>query len=450
MENTVFELEHPVREYFRLALPVVLSMIVTLVYNLADTWFIGSTNNPALVAGVSLCAPVFTLFMAFGNLFGQGGSSLISRYLGMGETEKVRSLSAWCFRSAILGGGLLLGLGFPFSGAVLSFLGTDAGTLEFARSYYLVLLAGAPFILFSFVPSNLLRSEGLALEAMTGTILGAVVNMILDPLFISGLGLQALGAALATVIGYICTDLYFLWVLKNRSQLFSLSWKAARITPAERSQLLSIGFSAALANLTQSFSVIALNQSLLPYGQDSIAAMGIVLKAIMIVQLVLVGFAFGGAPLYGYLYGGGHEERLRRLTRFVLIWMAGLGLGLSLPLVLFSPAVLALFIQVPSIISQGALMLKWQCAGLVLAGPVLFLTVLFQTTGQVVPSYVLALSRQGILFLLVLWILQAALGYTGVLASQALADLISALLALLLFHFRFHYAAAPRPSIQTS
>lgn len=174
MEQQVFDLDNLPRTYFKQALPVVLGMVVTLIYNLADTFFIAQTGDTALVAGVSLCGPVFTALMAFGNIYGQGGSSLISRLLGRQDADGVRRVSAFCFYVAILTGFVLAVPMLLLRGPLLTLIGADAGTLPHAAQYFSILAAGAPFIILSFIHSNLLRCEGMATESMFGTASGAV------------------------------------------------------------------------------------------------------------------------------------------------------------------------------------------------------------------------------------------------------------------------------------
>lgn len=216
--ETLFDSKHLYRSYFQLAFPMVLGLVVTLVYNLADTFFIARTNDTNLIAGVSLCAPVFTALMAFGNIFGQGGSSLISRLLGGQDEQGAKRVSAFCFYIALATGLVLAVLMSAFSHPLLLLLGADADTLPHAFAYYIVLAVGAPIIVLSFIHSNLVRCEGMAAESMIGTILGAVINIILDPILISLAGMGAMGAAVATVIGYLCSVLYFLWLLHQKSR----------------------------------------------------------------------------------------------------------------------------------------------------------------------------------------------------------------------------------------
>ena len=160
----------------------------------------------------------------------------------------------------------------------------------------------------SFIHSNLLRAEGMSKESTVGTILGAVINIVLDPIFISVLGLGAAGAAVATVIGYLFSDVFFAVIVIKKSRMLSVDIRAIKVPPQSVKQIFAIGIPAAIANLMQSVSVVLVNQFLLPFGNDKIAAMGIVMKVSMIALLLLTGFAFGGQPLFGYYYGAGDKN----------------------------------------------------------------------------------------------------------------------------------------------
>ena len=413
--------------YFHLALPVVLGSIVTIVYNLADTYFIAQTGNALLIAGVSICSPVFMILMAFGNIFGQGGSSLLSRLLGQQKPEEARRVSAFCFWIALAVGaavGLFLLL---FRDPFLRLLGSSPDTLPYAREYGTILLAGAPLIVVNFIHMNLLRCEGMAGLSMTGTLIGAVVNVILDPLLIPDMG--AAGAAAATVIGYLCSDAFLLAVVLTRSSVLSVR----PVLKTERrflKDIISIGITAAITNIASSLCVILINQKLLAYGDDRIAAMGIVLKVTMIVQMILVGFSFGGVPLFGFLAGAGKKAEIRKLLRFCLTFLCVLSGVLTVLVWLAAEPLLRLITPDADLIAASVPMLRWQVAGSMFAGVVMLSTCLCQASGKALPALVLSLSRQGVVFLLVLLLASAFFGYRGILAAQCAADILSTLLAL--------------------
>nr|AHF24341.1 Na driven multidrug efflux pump [uncultured bacterium Contig575] len=430
--NRQFGQGNPIPEYFRLALPVVLGSIVTIVYNLADTYFIAQNGSATLIAGVSVCAPIFMILMAFGNIFGQGGSSLISRLLGQRRTAEAGNVSAFCFWIALLTGAvigmMLLLIRDPF----LSLLGASEDTMPFAREYGTVLLLGAPFIVVNFIHMNLLRCEGMPGISMLGTVIGAAVNVVLDPLLIRGMG--AAGAALATVIGYLCADAFLLTAVLRRSAALSVR-PTLRTKGSFLSGILSIGVTAAITNIASSVCTMLLNQRLLPFGDDRIAAMGIVLKVTMIVQMILVGFSFGGIPLFGFLSGAGEREKIRGLFRFCFLFLCALSLSMTLLVSLAATPLLGLISPDQNLVSIGTPMLRWHVAGSVFAGMVMLTTCICQATGRAAAALALSLSRQGVLFAAVLLIFSMAFGYQGIIRAQFAADALSAILTLGILRF---------------
>ena len=436
-EKPVFDTERLIPTYFRMALPVVFSMVVTLVYNLADTYFIAQTDNAFLVAGVSVCAPLFMALMAVGNILGQGGNSLIARLLGAGDRESTRRISSFAFWIAIFSGIVLSVPLLLLREPVLALLGASADSFRYAEEYYVIIAAGSPIIIVSFIHVNLIRSEGMAALSMAGTIAGSVLNIILDPIFISVFGWGARGAAIATVLGYLLTDLLCLIFVLRKSSALSVRLSLMKVRFREFRQIVSVGFTAALTNIASSVCLVLMNQFLTSYGDEKIAALGIVMKITMVVQLILVGFSFGGVPLFGYLYGAKEEEKLRRLIRFCTLFLAGLAAAESLAVFFLAKPLMRVFINDAAIIADGAVMLRWQIAGMAFAGIVLLYTCLFQAGGKALQALILSLSRQGLLFVGVFLLLTRLWGYQGFLASQPAADLLSALLADLLFILTF-------------
>ena len=406
-KNDLFEKAPIPRAYFTFALPVVFSMVVSLVYNMVDTFFIAQTGNTDLVAGVSLSAPVFTLMIALGDIFGLGGSSVISRLFGQKLDKDGKRLS-------------------------VTLLGADRDTITYASQYYTYIALGAPFIIVSYTPLNLLRTEGFATASMVGSILGAVVNMILDPVFIFTLGMGAAGAAIATVIGNICTDLFFLWFLLKKSRRLSVDPRGFHIQKGELGQIFAIGIPASVTNLMQSLGMALTNRFLLPYGNDAVAAMGIVMKVNLIAVLVLVGLAFGVQPLIGYNYGAKNSKRLKDILKFSYGFECGTAAVLALLLSVAAPALIKIFMQDPGIIELGVPMLRFQQAGMIFIAVVLVTTSTFQSAGKAMGAFLLSVSRQGVIFAIVIFLASKTFGYNGVLASQAVSDCLTAILAAVL------------------
>lgn len=437
MEENLFE-NSPVRKaYFTLALPVVFSMIVTLIYNMADTYFIGQTGDANQVAAVSLCAPLYTLMIALGDIFGLGGSSVISRLFGQKKYNDAKRVSSFCFYGAFLCGIIVTIIMLIFSNKALGILGTDETTYKFASDYYKYIAFGAPFIIFALAPSNIIRTEGLAKEVMIGSILGTVVNIILDPIFIMVLGMGVSGAAIATVIGNIVADIFYIYIVLSKSTKLTVAINACRVGLMEFKDILVIGIPASLTNIMQSIGIMAMNRSLYSYGNDKIAAMGIAMKVSMIVVLVLVGFSFGAQPLMGYNYGAGNKKRLKEVLNFSFLFEGILSVIMAIVLTVVAKPIISCFINDNSIIESGALMLRIMLISTPLISAILLSTVMFQSAGKAFPAMILSIGRQGVIFVPIVLILKSAFGYSGVIWSQTCADIITFVLAMILFKVTF-------------
>ena len=430
MQNELFESASVPKAYMKLALPVVLSMMVSLVYNMVDTYFIALTGKQELVAGVSLAAPIFTLMIAFGDIFGLGGSSLISRLFGEKREEEAKRASAFCLWAAIGFGIFVTIVLLVFRTPILKLLGTDAATFEYAGEYYTWIAVGAASIILGLVPSNILRTEGLATQAMAGSILGSIVNIILDPVFIFGLGQGAAGAAMATVIGNVIADVYYIYVMSKKAKRLSVSLKEIKILGTMIRDILVIGIPASITNLMQSIMIMITNHYLIAYGTDKVAAMGIALKANMISAFILVGFAFGGQPLVGYNYGAKNQKRLKEILRFAYLFEAGLALVFTILISIFAPFIIKIFMNQSDIITNGAMMLRFQQLGMVFMAITLVSTCVCQSVGSAAGAFALSISRQGVIYAILLIVLKSVFGYTGILATQACADVVTALIAI--------------------
>ena len=415
---------------FNMALPLIISMLIQALYNIVDSIFVSRISEDALTA-VSLVFPVQNLMIAFATGTGVGMNALLSRRLG----EKNREAA-----EEVANVGLLLSICtavvfalFGVFGSQLYFSmqkGVSPIIAEYGAQYLSIVCIGSIGIFVEITAERMLQGTGQTLITMFIQGIGAIINIILDPILITTVGWGARGAAIATIVGYLCSDLYFLWLLHKKSRCLSVKLSQCHVTGRELQQILGVGVTAALSNLMQSLTVIVMNQFLLPYGNDKIAAMGIASKVSMIAQLVLVGFSFGGIPLFGYLYGAKKRDVMRKLIRFCLTFLVSIAVVLSLILCLNSGALMRLFVQDAGMIATGAQMLRWQVYTAAFGGVVLLLTVLFQATGKIVPSFLLSISRQGVVFLLALVVCVHLFQYQGVLMAQAVADILSAALAL--------------------
>jgi putative MATE family efflux protein len=433
MQNELFEKAPIPKAYMKMAMPVVMGMIVTLVYNLVDTYFIALTGNTDLIAGISICAPLFTLLLAIGDIFGIGGSSVISRLLGAKKEDEAKKKSIFCFYTAIITGIIFTVLMLIFKGSILIILGATEQTYIYAEQYYRWLILGSTFVIFSLVPTNLLRAEGASLASMIGSIIGTVINIILDPIFIFTLGFGAAGAAMATIIGYISTCTFFIVYILKKSRILSLSLRGFKPEFRSLSEILVIGLPSSISNLMQTIGITLTNRFLMPYGNDNIAVMGIVLKIVNIALLVLVGLAFGGQPIMGYNYGAKNMARLKKTLRFGIAVTGGSGLFFTIILSLLAHPIVSRFLSDEGLISLGAKMLRMQLLGMPLVGVCLIFICSFQSTGKALSAFVLSACRQGIVYLPVIIIASTMLGLNGVISAQVISDIVTTIIAFFIF-----------------
>ena len=432
--DKLFENTSIKRAYFILALPVVMSMAVTIIYNMVDTFFVAKTGNPNLVAGVSQGAPIFTLMIAIRDIFGLGGSSVISRLFGERRDKTARYISGYCFYASITCGLVVTALMFIFQTPVLHMLGASPATWKYAREYYLVIAGGATFIIFGLSPNNILRTEGLAPQAMIASITGTGINVVLNPIFIFTCGLGAAGSALATVVSNVIADVLMVYYLRTKSKKLTTSIHETKISGKLQREIYAIGIPASVTNIMVTFATALTNRYLIAYGANSVAAMGIAMKVNTVIIMVMVGFAFGAQPLIGYTYGARDERRFRETLRFDLGVVAGLALVLTVLMMVFAPQIIRLFMRDPEIVREGTGMLRWLASSTTIAGIIMVLTTTFQSMGKATPAFWLSFSRQGLIFLIAIVVLSYFFGYTGVLAAQACADVLTLVLAAFLYH----------------
>lgn len=432
--DKLFENTSIKRAYFILALPVVMSMAVTIIYNMVDTFFVAKTGNPNLVARVSQGAPIFTLMIAIGDIFGLGGSSVISRLFGERRDKTARYVSGYCFYASIVCGLVVTALMFIFQTPVLHMLGASPATWKYAREYYLVIAGGATFIIFGLSPNNILRTEGLATQAMIASITGTGINVILNPIFIFNCGLGAAGSALATVVSNVIADVLMVYYLRTKSKKLTTSIHETRISGKLQREIYAIGIPASVTNIMVTFATALTNRYLITYGANSVAAMGIAMKVNTVIVMVMVGFAFGAQPLIGYTYGARDERRFKETLWFDLSVVAGLAIVLTVLMMILAPQIIRLFMRDPEIVREGTGMLRWLASSTTIAGIIMVLTTTFQSMGKATPAFWLSFSRQGLIFAVAIVVLSHFFGYTGVLAAQACADVLTLVLAVFLYH----------------
>lgn len=419
-----------------LALPCVLSNIVNVIYNMADTYFVSLMEDTNATAAVSITMPVFLFFVAFGNIFGVGGSAYISRSLGAGKRERVKQISSFCVFSSIGAGVLLLSLILIFINPLVSGLGASAGAVsEYSRDYLKYIALGGPLIVTSITASNLIRGEGAAKESMIGMMIGTVTNIILDPVMILIFDMGAGGAAIATVIGNLASVVYYAFYLIRGNSILSCNPKRFYAGNGIAANVIPIGVPAAINNILMSLSNIILNNLMKDYGEAAVAALGIAMKVNMLIVFVQMGMGMGIQPLIGYSFGAKNIKRLKGTIKFTILCTVIFGTILSVLYFIFTSSIINLFNgeNDPLVTEYGVKILR----ALIITGP--FIGIMFafnfafQGMGKPVPSLVLSLGRQGLIFLPVVIIMNRIFAFDGIIYAQPAADLICVVLSAIMF-----------------
>ncbi len=429
----VFESMPVPKAVFKNALPAMAAMLMVLVYNLADTFFIGQTHDALQVAAVSLATPVFLIFMAVGTVFGMGGTSVISRALGEGRTDYAKKVCSFCMWGCVIVGVVMAALFLIFMEPILSLIGASSDTWDLAKTYLMIVVCSGPFVLISNCYSNVIRTEGESGRACIGQLLGNLLNVVLDPVMILGFGWNIAGAAIATVIGNVIGAGYYIsYFLRGKS---SLSVRLKDFTLREKvcSSVLAIGVPAALGSMLMSVSQIIINSQMAEYGDMAIAGMGVAMKVVTITGMVCIGLGQGVQPLLGYCVGAKLWERFKDVFKFSFIFSFILGVVLTVICYLFTNQIVSAFLADVTAFDYAVQFAKILLTTSPIFGVFYVLTNALQAMGAATASLVINLSRQGIIFIPILFILKAVLGLTGLVWAQPVADILSILLAAVLY-----------------
>ena len=421
----------------------IISSLVTVIYNLADTYFVGILNDAPQNAAVTLAAPLLLAFNAINNLFGVGTSSMMSRSLGTKDYDTVSRSSAFGFYCAAICGILFSLIYTVFQVPVLRILGADSVTAATTAEYlkWTVSFGAAPAIL-NVVLAYLVRSEGASMHAGIGTMSGCLLNIVLDPVFIlpQGLNMGAAGAGLATFISNCVACLYFfvLLFIKRKSTYVCINPAMFRPNRSIALGIFGVGIPASIQNLLNVTGMTILNNFTSSYGADPVAAMGIAQKVNMVPMYVAMGLSQGIMPLISYNYGSGNTSRMKKTITFSARISVSFLTLMSVIFYIFAGSVISMFMKNPEVVSYGTKFMR----GLCLALPFLcidFLAVgVFQACGMGSKSLVFALLRKIVLEIPALFILNRLFPLYGLAYAQTAAEIILAAAAVLVLKRRFY------------
>lgn len=415
------------------ALPAMAAMLMVMIYNLADTFFIGQTHDDLQVAAVSLAAPVFLLFTSIGTVFGIGGTSVISRALGEGRKDYARKVCSFCMWSCVAVGIAMSALFLIFMEQILSFIGASPETWDYAKNYLTIVSCSGPFVLIGNCYSNVIRAEGESGKAMVGQLAGNLLNVILDPIMILALNWDIAGAAVATVIGNAAGAIYYIGYFMRGKSSLSIRLKDFTMKDKVASGVLSIGIPSALCSLLMTISNILLNIQMAKYGDMAVAGIGVATKITMMTGMICIGLGQGVLPVLGYCVGANKWERYRKVLRFSVVFALLLSVLLTLVCYLFSGQIVSVFLTAPQAYEYGLKFARILLSTGFLFGVFYVLTSALQACGAAKESLVVSVSRQGLIYIPAMLILGAFFLETGLVWAQPAADVLSLILAFVLY-----------------
>ncbi len=430
-----------------MAVPTIVAQLIILVYNMADTFFIGRANDPCMVAGASLILPIFNVCIAVANIAGVGGGTLVARLLGRREGEEARKVASFSLRFSLLGGLVFAGLTAIFMSPLLRLLGASDETFGYARQYAsCVIVVGAAPTVLSMTMGNLLRNVGCAKQAGFGVSMGGVINIFLDPLFMFALlprGHEILGAGIATALSNCITCGYFLVVIARlRSPVLTLSGRVGLPAREHLASFFAVGLPAASGPFLFDLDYIVIDRLMASYSDMALAAVGIVLKVERLPLNAGIGLCLGMVPLAAYNYSAGNLRRMDDIVRFTRRTGVAIALVSIALYEAFAPTLIRVFLNDAATVGYGAAFLRIRAPATI----VMFLSFIyahfFQAVGHGGKALGLIVFRWAVVNIPMLFLLNALLGMLGVVWAQLVSDVIVALVSALIYR-RFRQGTVP-------
>lgn len=420
------------RAMFTMAVPAVINILVMVLYNMADMFFVARLHNDAQVAAISIVAPAFTMMMALGSMLGGGGCALIARTMGEGDSKRVSLYSSLCCWGSLLLGGIFALVVLLGKDTILGFLGANDEMWGYAGTYLTILAFGGPVMIFTTAFGNIVRAEGAVKERMLGNLISTITNVVLDPLFILVLPLGVAGAAAATVLGNMAGAAYLLWYVCRKSSSLSLSPSLATSAPLELRHIIAIGLPNGTSSFLTSFASALANNLMVQYGTLAVAAMAAASKSTTIITMVQMGICVGVQPLLAYNYGAKDLSRLRETLGKLAILTMSVGLLATLLCFCFSGPIISVFLKRPEALSLGQEIIRIR----VLTGPIIGLFYIgsnfLQASGNAPLSILVSLLRQGIFLIPMLFVMNYFFEVKGNVCAHVAADLLAVIVAVAL------------------
>ncbi|MFT4008002.1 MAG: MATE family efflux transporter [Lacrimispora sp.] len=415
-----------------MAIPMILGMVVNMIYNITDAYFIGKLESTSMLASITLALPFTTVLMALGEIFGTGGSTYISRLLGEKNMDRVKKASSVNFYLSLISGIVFMLICLPALPPVLKLLGARGETLLYTRDFIFAYALGSPFVIANFTLAQMVRGEGAATESMIGMIISVAANIILDPVFIFLFHMDVMGASVATVIGNVCAVAYYIYYLKRKSAVQSISIKDFKPTGEIIFNIFKIGISAFLLSGFLIVSSLMFNNYAVMYGDHVVAAFGVANRVCQISDFIGMGLYMGVVPLIAFSYASNNIERLNKVLKTTALYLVSIILAIAVALFIFRIQILELFSSDEAVIKVGVTILSALLLSTLFAGISGLLTSMFQAFGKGFQSNIMSVSR-GVALIPIIIIGNFLFQLNGVIWSMATSEICACLIGLFLW-----------------
>ena len=413
-----------------MGIPTMIGMLVNAFYNLVDAYFVGGLGESQMGA-ISVVYPLGQVVVGLGLLFGNGAASYISRLLGRGDKENADQVASTALYSSVSAGAVIILISMIFLNPILKLLGATDSILPYASTYASISIVSCIFNVFNVTMNNIVTSEGAAKTTMCALLMGAILNIALDPLFIDVFGLGVAGAAIATAISQVISTCVYLTYILRRKSVFHFRMKDCTYTREIMSEIFKIGIPTLVFQILTSLSISLINNAAGDYGDSAIAGMGVVTRLISMGSLSVFGFIKGFQPIAGYSYGAKQFDRLREAIRTSILWSTAFCVIFGLVLVLFPSTIVSQFTKGDAeMVRIGAASLRANGITIMLFGFYTVYSSLFLALGKGKEGFILGACRQGICFIPVILLLPVLWGLNGILYAQPIADVLSAIITV--------------------
>lgn len=417
------------KSLFKLGIPMVVSMLVTALYNVVDTYFVSGLGTQQ-VGAVSVAFPISLIFSGIGLTFGVGAGSYISRLLGKKEVDKAHKVASTAMFSSVIAAVVVAVVIFGALTPVLRFMGATDTILPYAKNYAMIFVVSTVFSAINVTSGNLAVSQGASNISLTAMMTGAIMNMVLDPIFIYALDLGVEGAAIATLLSQIVTFVIYVRFFAAGKTAVKIGFSNFKPTGEIYGEIIKIGVSTLLLQLLQSLSMSLITNSASAYGDEAVAAMGIVLRIVTLGANVVIGYMKGFQPMAGFNYGAKNYTRLQEAIKSCMKWTTGFCVIFTVVIFVVASPLLSLFSGEEEVLAIAVPALRANTIMFFTFGLQFTYSTLYLAMGKALVGGILNICRQGIMFIPVILFLPSVLGMTGVMYSQAVADLLTTLVTI--------------------